>query len=67
MHYAQVENKVISDYRIMAPTEWNFHPQGLIKQSLLDVLQRNPSSLEQALRCVINVIDPCVGYQLELD
>ena len=67
VHYAQVENKVISDYRIMAPTEWNFHPQGLIKQSLLDVLQRNPSSLEQALRCVINVIDPCVGYQLELD
>ena len=66
-HYVRLENQVISDYRILAPTEWNFHPQGLIQHALLDALQRNPPAMEQALRCVINVIDPCVGYRLELD
>jgi len=67
VHYAQVENQKITEYRILAPTEWNFHRQGLIKLALLDVLQQAPQSLNQAIRCVINIIDPCVGYQLKIN
>ena len=63
IHRVQISNKVIENYQILAPTEWNFHPQGLIKQALSNI---KSAKIEQLARIMINAIDPCVGYQLRL-
>jgi hypothetical protein len=63
IHRVKVENNVIVNYQILAPTEWNFHPQGLIKQALSNLKTKN---IEPLAHIMINAIDPCVGYQLRL-
>lgn len=50
-------------WQILAPTEWNFHPQGVLAQSLKN-LNGRALELETQVRCVINAVDPCVAYQL---
>lgn len=56
----------ISNYQILAPTEWNFHPQGLITQSLKNIKANNKQEHDQLARIMINAIDPCVAYQLSI-
>ena len=66
IHRVEIDNGLISQYQILAPTEWNFHPQGLIAQSLTNLTTKDHKLLEQLARLMINAIDPCVGYQLKL-
>jgi len=67
IHHVKIENKLISHYQILAPTEWNFHPQGLLMQSLKSLIDNHPKNdLEQLSHLMINAIDPCVGYQLRI-
>lgn len=57
----------VADYRILAPTEWNFHPEGALVQGLVGI---DPGGVEAARRAadhLIGSIDPCVGYRLEVD
>lgn len=61
-----VSDSVITDYKIVAPTEWNFHPQG----TFVKILEGSRVNLEQLpilVESLIRLIDPCVGWQLELD
>lgn len=37
IHRVSIEQGVISQYQILAPTEWNFHPQGLLAKSLSSI------------------------------
>lgn len=66
VHYAEVENDRVTDYSILAPTEWNFHPRGVMTLSLQQLLRDSKQQQEQLARCLINAIDPCVGYELEI-
>lgn len=64
IHRVKIEKDVIVNYQILAPTEWNFHPQGLIKQALGNL---KTEKLEPLAHIMINAIDPCVGYQLRVN
>ena len=64
IHRVKIENNLIVNYQILAPTEWNFHPQGLIKQVLSNL---KTTKLEPLAHIMINAIDPCVGYRLRLN
>ena len=55
----------IARYRILAPTEWNFHPQGVVASSLA-VLDGDKETVEAQARQLIHAIDPCVGYALHI-
>ena len=66
IHRVSIKDGRISNYQILAPTEWNFHPQGLIAQSLLHIDTQDKQELDQLTRLMINAIDPCVGYQLSI-
>lgn len=66
IHRAKITGNEITDYQILAPTEWNFHPQGLIKQSLENLIAKDDDELEKLAKLLINTIDPCVGYQLRI-
>lgn len=66
VHYVEFDQGRISDYRILAPTEWNFHPRGLITEALTKLRVENRSELNQLARMMINAVDPCVAYTLRI-
>ena len=66
IHRVEIERGKISNYQILAPTEWNFHPQGLITRSLENLPVSNSTQLKKMARLLINAIDPCVGYELRI-
>ncbi len=59
------EDGTIGRYRILAPTEWNFHPRGVAARAL-ETLQGEPATVAARARQIIHAIDPCVGYRLEI-
>jgi hypothetical protein len=54
----------VAEYRIIAPTDWNFHPAG----ALFDGLVALPADdmLEARARLLVQSLDPCVDYAVEL-
>ena len=66
VHDLTLKNGLISDYRILAPTEWNFHPHGVIVTSLTG-LQGPLSDLKTQATLLTELIDPCVGFTLEFE
>ena len=65
IHQVVLEDERITRYRILAPTEWNFHPRGVVARGLESLRGREAEIREQA-RLLIGAIDPCVGYELNL-
>ncbi len=65
-HYINVENNTVKKLLILAPTEWNFHPQGITKDSLCNLQADNETELRQQAELLIHAIDPCVGYTLKV-
>lgn len=57
IHMARMENGLIADYKILAPTEWNFHPDGVASQALAGLVP------DQA-RALVEAIDPCVDFEV---
>ncbi|MDP2903011.1 MAG: Ni,Fe-hydrogenase I large subunit [Methylovulum sp.] len=56
----------VYDYRILAPTEWNFHPEGIVAQGLRRLQAPCHNDLRRQAELLINAIDPCVQYTLNL-
>jgi coenzyme F420-reducing hydrogenase alpha subunit len=66
VHRLELEQGIVQRYQILAPTEWNFHPQGVAAQLLMRLPAQNEAVLKQQADLLINSIDPCVRYQLAL-
>ena len=66
IHLAQVEQGRIRDYRILAPTEWNFHPQGVVAQALMSLPDAGDDTLKRQAERIIMATDPCVAFDLTL-
>ncbi len=66
LHRVQLDGERVVRYQILAPTEWNFHPQGVVMRSL-STLRGDVAQIEPQARLLINAIDPCVGYDLSID
>jgi len=64
IHVVRLQDGKIADYRIVAPTEWNFHPAGPLVQALSGL--QTGASLESAAQLVSQSLDPCVAYVVEL-
>jgi len=50
----------VADCRVLAPTEWNFHPRGLLAQALVPL-----HSADDATRLAV-AFDPCVDFEVVL-
>jgi coenzyme F420-reducing hydrogenase alpha subunit len=66
MHRLELRQERVYDYRIIAPTEWNFHPEGVVVQGLKQLRAENPNELQRQAELYINMVDPCVQYTLHL-
>ncbi|TAN68620.1 MAG: Ni,Fe-hydrogenase I large subunit [Methylobacter sp.] len=66
IHRLELRQGHVYDYRLIAPTEWNFHPEGVVAQSLKQLQAQSPNDLQRQAELLINAVDPCVQYALHL-
>jgi len=67
IHRANIKDNLIEQYQILAPTEWNFHPKGILAQSLSKLNTKDKNEMSRISHLLINAIDPCVGYTLTIN
>jgi coenzyme F420-reducing hydrogenase alpha subunit len=66
LHSLTLQQGLLNDYTIVAPTEWSFHPQGLSVLSSLGLKAKAPTDLCAQAASLLHAIDPCVKYQLNI-
>jgi hypothetical protein len=67
LHYCRVNSGRLVDYAIAAPTEWNFHPNGVLVRELTGQNFVDLEGLRQYVDWRILALDPCVPWQLTLE
>lgn len=51
--------------RVLAPTEWNFHPQGEVAQRIAAMDTGRPDEdTERRVRLLMAAFDPCVPFHV---
>ena len=66
VHATEIAAGVVRRYRIVAPTEWNFHPRGALVRGLEGLAAGGEAELERLVRLAIESLDPCVAHRVEL-
>jgi Ni,Fe-hydrogenase I large subunit len=66
VHRVRVESGRVVDYRIVAPTEWNFHPRGALASGLAGLPAGSRRELQTHARIAVQALDPCVPCRLEV-
>jgi len=64
IHLANIQQSKISQYSIVAPTEWNFHPQGSLNKILVNSNFSSPQVAEKSVKLAILALDPCIEFNL---
>lgn len=67
VHRARVTDGRVSDYRILAPTEWNFHPRGLAARWLARIETEDRRTLYRLAARIVRALDPCVAFDIGID
>ncbi len=66
LHRARLREERVVDYQIVAPTEWNFHPDGALPRGLEGIELDDERHLLSAARLAVHALDPCVGSRIEV-
>jgi hypothetical protein len=68
VHRVRLARGRVAQYQILAPTEWNFHPKGVVAQGLAAIARGGAegAELERLARLYITAVDPCVDYRLSV-
>lgn len=66
LHRVELAADCVEDYRIIAPTEWNFHPQGAFFREMSGYpAQTRDEARIRAARLALS-LDPCVPSELRI-
>jgi Ni,Fe-hydrogenase I large subunit len=66
LHRVRIAEGRVADYRIVAPTEWNFHPEGALARGLAGMVAENEMALKRQARVAVQALDPCVACRVEI-
>jgi len=66
VHRVVLQDGFVRRYQILAPTEWNFHPAGVVAGGLGRLPDTDKATLHRQAAMLINSVDPCVGYDLQV-
>ncbi len=66
IHHLRLEQGKVADYTIVAPTEWNFHPDGAFVQDMRGLQEQDGQRLLQLAHIAALSLDPCVEYEIEV-
>ena len=67
VHQVRLDGQRVADYRIVAPTEWNFHPGGALALELSGTRAGDRDSLRIRTTRLVESLDPCVVCRVEFD
>ena len=66
LHLVQLGAGRAASYRIVAPTEWNFHPQGALAAALMLAPAADRAALRRRAKVLVDGLDPCVACTVEV-
>jgi len=64
LHLANIQEKKVHQYYICAPTEWNFHPQGILTHILNDCAVNSPEDAIKKAKLAALILDPCIDFNV---
>lgn len=67
VHRVVRDGDIITDYRVVAPTEWNFHQAGPVAEGLTGLAEGSRDAMQQQADLFLTLMDPCVDWSLELN
>jgi uptake hydrogenase large subunit len=66
VHRVVLAGDRVEDYRILAPTEWNFHRDGVVARGLAGLPAGDEPTLRRQAAMLITAVDPCVDYDVSI-
>lgn len=67
LHLIQVNDGRVARYVIVAPTEWNFHPQGAFVGELVGCSAASREAAASLAGRLALALDPCVSYEVRVE
>jgi hypothetical protein len=67
IHQVRLVQDRVHTYRIIAPTEWNFHPAGALAMALTGSPVQERDGVKRFATRVVHSLDPCVACRVEFD
>jgi hypothetical protein len=67
VHRVHLDGERVQRYRIVAPTEWNFHPRGALAAGLLASPADSADTAVARATRLVHSLDPCVACRVEID
>jgi coenzyme F420-reducing hydrogenase alpha subunit len=64
VHRVELREGRVARYQILAPTEWNFHPDGALVRGLAGRAAGDDAAWRA--RLLVAALDPCVTYTLRI-
>ncbi len=64
VHRVNLRGGIVERYRIVAPTEWNFHPDGALVHALLALPVTGAQELRRRVAMLVVALDPCVAHEV---
>ncbi len=62
LHWVRLDGQgAVLDYRVLAPTEWNFHPDGALSRAVSDL----PTAATAVAQTLAAAFDPCVACTVQ--
>ncbi len=65
LHQVKIKAGHVAEYLIVAPTEWNFHPQGALT-GMIGLQENDKAQLMEIVKLFVLSLDPCVEYEIEV-
>jgi hypothetical protein len=66
IHAARLQGGRIAAYRVVAPTEWNFHPAGLLAEAVTGHAVADETGFRRCFTTFLYAVDPCIDFDLRL-
>jgi len=67
VHCVRVAGERASAYSMVAPTDWNFHPQGALSVELIGAPVRDAEAATRLATRIVDSLDPCVTCRVEVE
>lgn len=66
LHRVDLNEGCVVRYRIVAPTEWNFHPAGAFVRGLTGCPVKSETEARGAAGLLAHALDPCVSHEIRV-
>ncbi len=66
VYYLVLAKGRVRQVRVVAPTEWNFHPRGVVSRGLACLVAGDEHALRTQAELFVGAVDPCVSCELRI-